>query len=323
MGNEVRNAAELKPAPVDSELPRVAWLCETVTLPEAWLDHMGHVNIQYYFAMAARAVFHAMDRRLRPGAEDAPPRTVYTLEASMRYQAELLAGQRVRVWFRPLSRTEKIVRALITIERLPGEGESGAGAAISAECEWTGCYADEATRRVAPLPEEARGALDRKLEEAAGAPAYQPPRFNLGRELDPAPEPVVADEGEVPAEWIDRHDHVGIQHYTLIVFRANVGFMRKLGFDLPAMAQRRWGAFALSTSLKYTREMRQGERYQVLTRVTHVARKTFTLRHDIVDPGETGKVYATAEHVMAFADMATRRTRAIPEEFLEKVTSRG
>ena len=47
---------------------KTAWLCSGETALPEWLDMMGHVNIQYYFGMAARSVYEMMDHLLRPNA---------------------------------------------------------------------------------------------------------------------------------------------------------------------------------------------------------------------------------------------------------------
>lgn len=292
------------------------WPCTEEVTEKGWLDHMGHVNIQHYFGMSARAVYELMDNILRPADTPGPLPIFFTLEARIRYLSEIMAGIPVRISMRPISRTEKVLRALIRIEQI------GPGAKVSAECEWTGAYADPETRRIAPFSDYAKDRIDRKIEEAAAVPAYETREFTPGRQIGMAPgrEPVVSHRGTISPDWMDRMGHMGIENYMKIVFFGNMGYTHATGFDTSAMVKNQWGVFALETHLKFLAEMNQGEPFEVRSRTLEMARTAITIQHEIIRTEPERVTCATARHVMAFADMTKRRTMPVPDVYIQKVS---
>lgn len=298
-------------------LSTTSWLCGEETAVPEWLDEMGHVNIQFYFGMAARAVYAMMDRVLRPGAEPADPNPLFfTLEARMLYQAELRVGDRVKVWMRPVERTDKVLRTVITVER--AEPKPG----ISAVCEWTGAYIDPETRRVAKLSDEATSAFDAKIENSGAISPYASPSYPPPRELPeklPASQ-VVSATGTIQPDYIDRMGHMGIEHYTRVLNYGNRGYFDGIGFTLGLQEELGWRTFGVTTHVKYLAEMNQGDAYEIRTQCVSIGRKTLTIRHALMRmEGPEPVQSAWAEHTMVTVDFARRRAIELPARLLAKL----
>jgi acyl-CoA thioester hydrolase len=296
----------------DSPEP-LGWFClEDTTRPE-WLDENRHVNVQYYFRLVARAMSDLMERVLRGGTRPNPAPLFFSLEMNIQYFAELMAGQRVRVYARPISRSEKVVRVLVRIYRAEGEP------VLSADCDWKGAYVDPTTRRVAPLDPLAKEIFDAKLAEANGE-ILEPKVFPPGLVLPPplAGKEIVSAEGFVQSDWIDQMGHMNIEYYMHIFNRAAGGYFSALGFGHEMMRRHRWGAFGMGSRVKYLREMKQGERYITKTAATSLQRKTVTYRHTIY--AADGKTEcATCDHSSLFVDWETRKSIPLPEQFKTKI----
>lgn len=299
----------------DSE--RGAWLCvEETTRPE-WLDENGHVNVQYYLQLVARAMHELMERTLQGGARPEPAPLFFALEIRISYRAELMAGQRVRVYVRPLARSAKTVRVLVRIVRVDPP-------ALSAECEWKGGFVDRESRRVQPPSEGAGAIFDAKMSENT-EPPYETPVYPAGLTLPP-PAPgteIISAQGEVEPAWIDRMGHMGIEHYMLIFNRAAGGYFNALGFDREAMRTNGWGAFGMESHIRYLRELKLGERFVVKTAAHSLRRKTATYRHTIYlkeDSGGAPVICATCDHTSLFVDWTTRRSIPLPQLFKDKIS---
>lgn len=300
------------------------WMCIEATTLREWLDENRHVNVQYYFRLIAQAMSEFMECTLCGGARPDPPPLFFSLEMHIFYRAELMAGERVRVYVLPLSRTEKVLRVLTRIYRIGGNSErneanGGNEATLSAECIWKGAYVDSATRRVRPLGDEAKALYDAKLAEAEGKieePKIYPPGLILPPPL-PGKE-IISTEGEVQPGWIDQMGHMNIEYYMRIFNFAAGGYFRGLGFDLEVMRRNRWGAFGMGSLVKYLREMKAGEKYIVKTAAISLQRKTATYRHTIYAADGVTEC-ATSDHVSCFVDWDTRRAIPLPEMFKAKM----
>jgi acyl-CoA thioesterase FadM len=258
------------------------WICFEGRTEPSWLDTNGHVNFKRYFGLVARATDVLMDEILGGASVAGAPSLHFTLEARIRYAAELKADESLRVLVRPLDRTDKTLRALVTILR------TDPNPALSAECEWTGAYIDPATRRIAPLPEAARIAFDAALARISDPP-FEPPAFPTGFEL-----PAIAPEhrlqtssGVITKDSIDRMGHVGLEPYMYIFLLSNMSFMNALGMDRKVMQEEQWGKFVLSSTIRYHAELLEGDRYRIFTRMLWVRRKTACYRHELYRTAKT------------------------------------
>lgn len=291
------------------------WVCWEGETEASWLDLNGHVNFKRYFGLVSAATDVLMEEILSGGTVAAAPRLWFTLEARIRYAAELKAGERIRVVVRPLEHTEKTVRVLVRILR------TEPGAALSAECEWTGAYIDPASRRVIPLPGAARAAFDAGLASIHGEP-YSPPDYPTGFELPPLPPErrLQTSSGTIPRDAIDRMGHVGLEQYMYIFMLSNIGFMNALGMDRRLMMERRWGKFVLGSRIRYLAELCEKDRYRIETRMLWVRRKTCAYHHELyrIRDGEE-KLAGTCTNTMAIADLNERRIIPLPEFMLEGI----
>lgn len=313
------------------------WVCHEGRTEESWLDTNGHVNFKRYFGLVDEATAVLMAEVLPgEGAGEVPP-LFFTLEARIRYAAELRVGESLKVLVRPLERTDKTLRALVRIVR------TDPNPALSAECEWTGAYIDPETRRIVPVPEAAARTFDEVLERIDAEP-FEPPAYPTGFELPPV-EPkdrLQTSSGVIPADAIDRMGHVGLERYMYIFMLSNIGFMNALGMDREMMMENKWGKFVLGSRIRYLAELCEGDEYVIFTRMLWVRRKTCAYLHELyrirkgvrsskeklLTPSsceqdktrEYEEVLAgTCENTMAIADLSRRKIIPLPDFMLEGV----
>lgn len=293
-----------------------AWLCFERPTEKAWLDLNGHVNVQFYLHLAALAVFEVMERIVYGGVRPDPVPLVVTLEVKVFYKSELLAGQPLRVYFRPLSRSEKTVSALISIVSVDGDEE-----VLSSEIEWTGAHLERDPPRVLPLSDLNKNIIDEKIASAESGP-YTSPQFGRGFVFPEVPieKQIVSYEGTIQPEWIDRMGHMGIEHYTFILDQGIEGFVAKLGFATPDLIERGMSLFAVSDHIHYRSELREGEPFYVTTWPAALQRKTVTYRHALWKRADPPVLCATCEHTSVFVDFSTRRATLVPDEFRQKLS---
>jgi acyl-CoA thioester hydrolase len=129
------------------------------TIPEAYIDIMGHMNVQWYMALYSDAVWtffasFGMDedyyQREHSGG--------FALEHFIRYYAEIHAGETVAVYSRIIARNEKRIHFISFIVN-----ETTRKLASSLEA--LGTHADMRVRRTSPYPPKIAARIDEKIEE--------------------------------------------------------------------------------------------------------------------------------------------------------------
>ncbi len=129
------------------------------TIPEAYLDDMGHMNVMWYIHLFSRAAGEFF--RLFGLHEDyltSHQAGTFALEMHVRYMAEVRLGQRVLIRSRALGRSAKRFHVM----HFMIHADSGVLAATE---EVVGTHVDLRTRRTSPMPPEIATALDRLLAE--------------------------------------------------------------------------------------------------------------------------------------------------------------
>ncbi len=130
-----------------------------ITIPESYLDEMGHMNIQWYFSIFDRAAWRAFDLfGADLAAMQAEQMGVFALEQHIRYLAEVRVGQTVRVYSRFLARNAKrlhFIHFMINEDRQ----------LLSSVLEGTGMSIDMQTRRSAPWSPALLPRLDALIAE--------------------------------------------------------------------------------------------------------------------------------------------------------------
>lgn len=129
------------------------------TIPESYLDAMGHMNVMWYthlFGRAAVGVFKlaGMDwdyfERHRAGT--------FALAQHFSYRKEVRVGETVTLRSRLLGRTEKKFHVMHFMTK-------GDESVLAATCEFLGAHIDMSTRRTAPFAAPIAENLDRLIAE--------------------------------------------------------------------------------------------------------------------------------------------------------------
>lgn len=127
------------------------------TIPETFIDIMGHMNVMYYihiFDKATKQFFGSFG--LTEDYVRATNMGSFALEQHIRYLNEVRLGQQITVYTRALGRSSKTIHFIHFMVR----DEDGAVAATS---ELVGAHANLDQRRAAPFPPEFAAGIDRHL----------------------------------------------------------------------------------------------------------------------------------------------------------------
>ena len=112
------------------------------------LDHMGHMNVQYYVEKFDEGVWHLFAALgLTPSYMREHKRGMAAVEMNIKYKRELYAGDLIIVRSGVLSVTERSLRMVHEMTN----GETGEVAAVQ---EAVAVHLDREARRAVPFPEE-------------------------------------------------------------------------------------------------------------------------------------------------------------------------
>ena len=113
-----------------------------------YLDHMGHMNVQYYVHLFDQATWVLFDRAgLTPSYFVETGTGMAALEQHLTYKREVFAGTVVTIDSQVLDVTEKTVRFLHTMRDSEG---------VVATTEILGTHFDRTARHAIPFPHAAR-----------------------------------------------------------------------------------------------------------------------------------------------------------------------
>lgn len=129
------------------------------TIPTDYLDLMGHMNIQYYFALFNEAIWHyfsllGMDQRYYQENHAGS----FALKHHINYLAEVRAGETVAIFSRLVARSEKRIQF---INFMWNESK----AVLAATLEAMGTHTDMTIRRSAPFPPQIAERLDAEISK--------------------------------------------------------------------------------------------------------------------------------------------------------------
>jgi len=131
------------------------------TIPEEYLDVMGHMNVMWYthlFGEGMGGVFRMIGldwERLQD-----PPRGSFALETHIRYVSEVRVQQTVEIHSRIIARSEKRFHLMHFMSNCDKQD-------LSATFEVVVGYIDMSRRRMAALPDDVAAQLDRLIAEHA------------------------------------------------------------------------------------------------------------------------------------------------------------
>jgi acyl-CoA thioester hydrolase len=123
--------------------------CLRMTVPEAYRDSNGHMNVRWYVAIFddASDVLHA-DLGLTPEFHREHGSGTFDLEHHIQYLAEVLPGEQVAVYLRYVGQSAKRLHYVMFLVN-----ETKGRLAATLEC--LNAFADLTVRRTAPWPAEA------------------------------------------------------------------------------------------------------------------------------------------------------------------------
>jgi len=114
----------------------------------AQLDHIGHMNVQYYVSKFDEATWHLFAKiGITPGYIREQKKGMAAVEQHIKYKSEVMAGDILVIKSRFLEVKEKVIR----FEHVMYNAETNIEVA---SCELTGIHIDREIRKSCPLPKE-------------------------------------------------------------------------------------------------------------------------------------------------------------------------
>lgn len=114
----------------------------------AQLDHIGHMNIQYYTSKFDEATWHLFAKiGITPGYIRGQKKGMAAVEQHIKYKSEVLAGDLLVIKSHVLEMREKVIR----FEHVMYNTETNTEVAT---CELTGVHIDREIRKSCPFPAE-------------------------------------------------------------------------------------------------------------------------------------------------------------------------
>jgi acyl-CoA thioester hydrolase len=124
--------------------------------------------------------------------------------------------------------------------------------------------------------------------------------------------------GTVAPEWIDYNGHMNVAYYVLAFDRATDRLFDYLGVGETYRRSTRHSIFALEAHVTYERELRQGEEFEIVTRLIDADRKRLHLFHAMTR-AKDNELSATIEVMGLHVDMAGPKSAPLPDDVYAKV----
>lgn len=132
--------------------------CLRITVPDAWRDNNGHMNVRWYVAIFddASDVLHA-DLGLTPEYHRLHGTGTFDLEHYIQYRSEVLPGEQVAVYVRYVAHSPKRLQYVMFLVN-----ETRGRLAATLEC--LNAFADLSVRRTAPWPPEVSARIAARVD---------------------------------------------------------------------------------------------------------------------------------------------------------------
>ena len=153
---------DMKPPQIPLEkILALAPPCLRMTVPPAWRDDNGHMNVRWYVAIFddASDVLHA-DLGLTPEYHRLHGSGTFDLEHYVQYLSEVLPAENVAVYVRYVSQSAKRLHYVMFLVN-----ETRGRLAATLEC--LNAFADLSVRRTAPWPEEVAARIAARVQAAS------------------------------------------------------------------------------------------------------------------------------------------------------------
>lgn len=129
------------------------------TIPEDYMDRMGHMNVRYYMAVFDTATWRMFaDHGLDDAYFSTTENGVFALKQFIQYLAEVRPGETVAVYTRLLGLTDKRIHLMHFMANLDTGG-------LAAIIESLITHANLKVRKAAPLPSEIAAAFRSRLDK--------------------------------------------------------------------------------------------------------------------------------------------------------------
>jgi acyl-CoA thioester hydrolase len=122
----------------------------------------------------------------------------------------------------------------------------------------------------------------------------------------------------VAPEWIDYNGHMNVAYYVLAFDRATDRLFDYLGIGEAYRGATHHSIFALEAHVTYERELRQGEEFEIATRLIDADRKRLHLFH-AMNRAKDGELSATIEVMGLHVDMTGPKSAPLPDAAYAKV----
>jgi len=119
-----------------------------------------------------------------------------------------------------------------------------------------------------------------------------------------------------PAEC-DHMGHLNVAYYVQKFDAATWNFFFNIGVTPSMMRGTSIGVAAVENVLNYKKELLPGDVYEIRTRILDLSEKKVRFRHEMIER-ETEQVVATSEFLGVCFDRDAHKSRAFPQEVLQK-----
>lgn len=122
----------------------------------------------------------------------------------------------------------------------------------------------------------------------------------------------------VAPEWIDYNGHMNVAYYVLAFDRATDRLFDYLGIGEAYRRATHHSIFALEAHVTYERELRQGDEFEIATRLIDADRKRLHVFH-AMNRAKDGELSATIELMGLHVDMARPKSAELPDAAYAKI----
>ena len=140
--------------------------------------------------------------------------------------------------------------------------------------------------------------------------------------------PLPCFEERVRPEWIDYNGHLSEAYYVLVFGHATDALMAETGLGPTYRERSGCSLYTVESHIRYIREVEDGARLTVRTRVLGADAKKVRFTHEMftgleqaTPPPDDAAPVATTELLALHVDQSTGRTSPFPEEVRERLVS--
>jgi len=120
----------------------------------------------------------------------------------------------------------------------------------------------------------------------------------------------------VPADWVDHNDHMSSGFYAVAFSDARDRFVGAIGLGPRYVAATPYSFFTVEAHITYRRELRLGEKFEVITRLRDMDAKRLVY-FNVLRHVESGAISALSESLSLHVDREKRRACEISDMALE------